>query len=92
MDGPPSTCLDESPSAATDTPQSAAANTDPFSWLPDIVQNHPNTYFFREQTIGGDIIVIRPANLNNRRVIRQGEIAVVADNNEWEFVVRTQMS
>ena len=88
---PLSTCLDESPSATIDAAQ--PANTEPFTWLPDIVQNYPDKYFFREQSMGGDIIVIHPAiSSADRRVTRQGEIAVVADNNKWEFVVRSQMS
>ena len=90
IDEPPSTC-DESPTAAIDAPQ--PTNTDPFTWLPEIVQHYSNKYFFREQCLGGDIIVIHPANSSvNKRVTRQGEIAVVADNNKWEFVVRPQMS
>ena len=88
---PPST---ESPTTATDAAQ-PAANTEPFSWLRDIVQKYPEKYFFQEQTMGEDIIVIHPAfpsGDRSRRVTRQGEIAVVADNSQWEFIVRPQMS
>ena len=92
---PLSTGIDEPPSTGPTAVIDAAqpANTDPFTWLPDIVQNHSNEYFFRERSMGGDIIVIHPANSSvNRRVTRQEEIAVVADNNEWEFTIRPQMS
>ena len=77
----------ESPSVIID--ESLPADTDPFSWLQEIL-DQPNKYFFREASIGGDVIVIHPANATiNRRVTRQEEIAIVADNNQWEFAVFT---
>ena len=80
----PSTSI-ESPSVVID--ESLPADTDPFFWLQEIL-NQPNKYFFREASIGGDIIIIHPANATiNRRVTRQEEIAIVADNNQWEFAV-----
>ena len=79
IDKPPSSCVDESPSA----------NTDPFPWLEEIVLDEPNKYFFREMSMGADVIIIHPANATtDRRVTRQEEIAVVANNNQWEFNVR----
>ena len=77
---PQSTSI-ESPTAITD-------DTDPFPWLQEIVLHHPNEYFFREVTMAADVIVIHPANATiDRRVTRQEEIAVVANNSQWEFNV-----
>ena len=89
IDKPPSSCVDESPSATID--ESPSANTDPFPWLKEIVLYEPNKsqYFFREMSMGADDIIIHPANATtDRRVTRREEIAIVADDSEWEFNVR----
>ena len=87
IDKPPSSCVDESPSATID--ESPSANTGPFPWLEEIVLYKPDKYFFREMSMGTDVIIIHPANATtDRRVTRREEIALVADDSEWEFNVR----
>lgn len=68
--------------------KSLPADTDPFPWLREIL-NQPHKYFFREALVqGADVVVIHPANASiNRRVTRQEEIAIIAENTQWEFNV-----